>query len=507
MNRTVDSREGDELDQIILGKLNSRVSSQSLDKKEEKVSSTREKKEKNLEDMDPCMISYSDSFVEEKCFPVLYPKGKGGYDKNHPRAIPAAQYHKVRLLSIDPAFRGNPMYIFFLEDRMIKRLLFSFSTSVRLSQADREKIVTRTELLGPDGEKFGSVMPASIHGTDAYFAQKFLELCTIISQLGKPDIFFTMSANDHDEDLVRFLNGKAPRDCPVECGMFFCERLTEILILLKNALGVRDYWYRLEYQNRGSPHVHLLAWTDNPLEFEDIDKFIFSTIPTGMDPISKKIAEMVRKYQMHHCSSKCQKSNPNRCAYGFPFDLCEKTHLTADGKFVHYKRLREEDRWVVPYNPVLLIAAASNINIQWPTSSGTSVYVAKYAAKAEPTQDLIIANSLEKHFRTRKMSVNEACLNLLGKHATHSTREVIYLNTDTREKMRRRLKSKWKLESDQARGIAKDDIFEDCFRDKYIDRPPELEELLIKTYLEEYEVFSSESAMPKKRFFFFFLTG
>jgi len=498
--RTVDSRDGDKLDDLTLGKTDLRPENQQamISREKEKETSARNR-EKKLEDADPSLVSYSDPFVEEKCFPALYPKGSGAYDSNHPQRIPAAQYHKVRLLSVHPAFRQNPSYIFFLEDRLTKKLLFSFSNSVRLSQADREKIVTRADLLGPDGEKFGSVMPASIHGTDAYFAQKFLELCTIIEKLGKPDLFFTMSANDFDEDLIRFLDGKNPRDSPVECGMFVCERVSEILTLLKNSLGVQDYWYRLEYQNRGSPHIHLLAWTKVPLEFNEVDKFIFATVPSQNDPLSKKIAELVRKYQIHRCTSKCRSKNPFQCAYGFPFELTEKSQLSPDGKFVRYKRLREEDRWVVPYHPVLLIAANSNINIQFPTSSNTSIYVAKYAAKAEPTQELTFQNDVERHFRTRKMSVNEACLNLLGKHATQSTCEVIYLNTDPREKMRRRLKSRARLANEEHAGMPEEEIFEDCFRDKYMDRPKELEDVLIVPYLEQYEIFSPHVNLPKKR--------
>ena len=58
-----------------------------------------------------------DIYLEEKCFPELYPFGRGGYlstlvDSN--TKIGFAAYIKHRLLSADPKYRNNSTYLFFL---------------------------------------------------------------------------------------------------------------------------------------------------------------------------------------------------------------------------------------------------------------------------------------------------------------------------------------------------------------------------------------------------------
>jgi len=482
----VDKREGDNLDSISYG-------------------SSSVRNDQQGQDQEITRASYSDPFLEEKIFPHLFPKGVGGYkpkksttsNADNEDNIPMNQYNKIRLLSIHPAFRNSPMYIFFREDVLIKKLLFSYQNRVLLSQAERQMTVTRGDLLGPNGSKYGNVMPASIHGTDEYFASKFLDLCAFMAELGKPDLFVTLSSNDFDDNLVHFLAGKDPRGCPVECDLFFFEKLGEALKLMKDIFHVKDYWYRIEYQNRGSPHAHILIWTDPKISLEEVDHFVFATIPHEKDPLSLKIAELVRKYQLHNCTQKCLKDG--KCKYGFPFSTRSSTSLSQDGKFVLYRRIEKEDERVVPYHPSLLLLLNSHINVQMTTTSGAGVYVSKYAAKAEPTQTIQTQGKIENFFRLRRLSINNAIDNLLGKHATHGTREVLFLSTQPRTKMRRLLKSKEQLLIDEETGASEDDIFHETFRDKYMARPNELEEMKIVEYLKVYQIFPPGAQVPKKR--------
>lgn len=55
---------------------------------------------------------------------------------------------------------------------------------------------------------------------------------------------------------------------PVTCSRFFDNRVKQFIkIVLKsehNPIGrVRDYFYRVEFQQRGSPHIHILIWLQN----------------------------------------------------------------------------------------------------------------------------------------------------------------------------------------------------------------------------------------------------
>ena len=59
-----------------------------------------------------------DIFLEEKCFPELFPFGTGGYlssiAQDETENIGFAMYVKHRMLSVDSKFRNNSTYLFFL---------------------------------------------------------------------------------------------------------------------------------------------------------------------------------------------------------------------------------------------------------------------------------------------------------------------------------------------------------------------------------------------------------
>jgi hypothetical protein len=243
-----------------------------------------------------------------------------------------------------------------------------------------------------------------------------------MERLGKPDLFITISANDMDETLIDFLKGKPPQESPVECGMFFMEKAQHLLSFLKKIFGIKDYWKRVEFQHRGSPHIHLLAWTEEVVTMENVNSFVHATIPQGTDPFSVHLREQVKLKQIHTCQQRCFKNSSSACKYGFPFAPCDETHLSADKRIVFYRRAQGEE-YVVPYHPLLLLGANAHVNIQMMTTSGARFYVAKYAAKAEPTQPIETKiGEIKRHFTLRLMSVNEAALNILGVHMVQSTR-------------------------------------------------------------------------------------
>ena len=55
---------------------------------------------------------------------------------------------------------------------------------------------------------------------------------------------------------------------PVTCSRYFDHKVQEFLntVLKSNCqpIGkVQDYFYRVEFQQRGSPHIHMLVWIEN----------------------------------------------------------------------------------------------------------------------------------------------------------------------------------------------------------------------------------------------------
>lgn len=81
------------------------------------------------------------------------------------------------------------------------------------------------------------------------------------------------------------------------------------IVKKKNLLGnITNYWYRVECQNRGSLHIHMIVWlSDVDIENSDLITAELPSLP--LDKTSenyktiKSIHEYVLKYQIHHCQS------------------------------------------------------------------------------------------------------------------------------------------------------------------------------------------------------------
>ncbi|RXN13327.1 replicase helicase endonuclease [Labeo rohita] len=99
---------------------------------------------------------------------------------------------------------------------------------------------------------------------------------------------------------------------------------------------VEDYFYRVEFQARGSPHIHLLAWVKGAPEFENqsdqevcdfIDHYITCQLPDPTtDPELPLIVTEVQLHSRKHSKS-CKKGNV-LCRYGFPKLPVSKTTIT-----------------------------------------------------------------------------------------------------------------------------------------------------------------------------------
>lgn len=135
-------------------------------------------------------------------------------------------------------------------------------------------------------------------------------------------------------------------------------------------LGIlADYFARIEYQNRGSPHLHIFLWIlDAPTLFSktasEITKYIDSVISTSLpskenDPV---LHALVKRLQIHHHTNSCKRGTS--CRFGFPKSPTSNTKILSNvdtsiinpscrGHF--YETLRSKnDEYVNAYNPILL---------------------------------------------------------------------------------------------------------------------------------------------------------
>lgn len=90
-----------------------------------------------------------------------------------------------------------------------------------------------------------------------------------------------------------------------------------------NPLGhTIDYKHRIEFQHRGSPHVHMLAWTENAPSLDrntesEINDFINTKISCTIPGDDSSLADLISQVQKHTHSIACRKHG-HSCRFNFP---------------------------------------------------------------------------------------------------------------------------------------------------------------------------------------------
>ena len=195
----------------------------------------------------------------------------------------------------------------------------------------------------------------------------------MLRQLGKPNLFATFSAAEkhwtelgeeifntltEEEKITTYksetfsglsdpMKNKMIQDNVVLTCNFFHRRIKKILSYLRseayvlNGFRVKDFFYRIEFQARGSPHVHMLLWLENesgksPEEAfskqKDLTKWLDSIISTDIpsdNPNYKErflpnfeehtgmtvsdLQEKATLFQQHNHTFTCRKRKGKKC--------------------------------------------------------------------------------------------------------------------------------------------------------------------------------------------------
>ena len=211
---------------------------------------------------------------------------------------------------------------------------------------------------------------STIKGTPAYWKKFLFQVLAMVKQHGLPTYFMTLSCADlrwnelptiisrlnglnlSDEEIIQMdyrtrcdvLNSNPvllARHFQYRVEMFFKE------IVVNGPLGKVTYHaIRVEFQVRGSPHIHSFLWIiDAPVltkETKDeyirfVDQVIKASLPDVNNP---ELFNLVKTFQVHSHSKSCRKYKNIDCRYGFGKFFTDRTiiaeplpeHLTEEDK-------------------------------------------------------------------------------------------------------------------------------------------------------------------------------
>ncbi|XP_062600922.1 uncharacterized protein LOC134262538 [Saccostrea cucullata] len=305
---------------------------------------------------------------EAKTFPHLFPSGNFSWNEDRDVKISLSRYFNIRLMNADNRFAKDTNYIFFSQymselNQVIEKTQISIRKS--LSRLDNRKAVTSEMLQNPDvlsklfknDEALRFMQP--IRGTPAYWSATQKDLFAMLRQLGIPTWFCSFSAAEfrwneiigsilHHEndsrspsDLDWSEKSEILRSNPVTVARMFEYRFhmfqTNVILSPSKPIGnVIDYFVRVEFQQRGSPHMHCLYWIENAPKFDEdkeevvcdfIDSYITCAVPSeNEDPELRRIVLDVQQHSKSHSKS-CRKKGTD-CRFHFPRPPSERTFIT-----------------------------------------------------------------------------------------------------------------------------------------------------------------------------------
>ena len=283
----------------------------------------------------------------------------------------------------------------------------------------------------------------SLRGKYSYWFKQRSRLISMIDTLGLPTVFFThRSADLQWPELVQLTcpddptnstrRSQALRDNPAVADWLFYHRIQLFLRhFYVNVLGVIDYWFRFEWQHRGSPHIHGLAWLpDAPdvqrmlapgasvADRQQVTRFIDSIVSTtnpGFLPDGSNAADALPPQTNPHVCNKrfvdvidyeedlrkliatsqrhttCSpayclrtKHGKQSCRFNYPKALQTHTDVEDVDGALEVLTARN-DPLINSHNPVQLSVWRANVDMQYCVSRTKVInYCAKYATKSEP---------------------------------------------------------------------------------------------------------------------------
>ena len=239
-----------------------------------------------------------DIFLEEKCFPEKFPFGTGGYlsscinDPKHDMGF--ANYCVNQILSCDQKFRNDSSYLFFL--LLVKELIqIKRCKSTYFRQATRLPTLTKQDVCNFDRSNLNRFNRSfqvfkSLRGTSMYYEESKKNLMALLRQNGCPSVFLTLSCAEFDwpellkeiaetvyrrkfsnkqiEELTNKEKNKLISENVVQSTLHFQKRIEKMFTLMgfnffekgEDSYHVASYFFRVEFQQRGAPHVHSLLW-------------------------------------------------------------------------------------------------------------------------------------------------------------------------------------------------------------------------------------------------------
>ncbi|UYV66707.1 hypothetical protein LAZ67_4002638 [Cordylochernes scorpioides] len=414
-------------------------------------------------------VSDTHRFYDALQYPLIFWKGQEGYSFHIPQIDPnTSQPLSSKVSSMDfygyfiMVRRNSPNVIVqfgqlfhqFLVDMYAKveserlRYITLHQRNLRAESYIHLRDALSTDAnINPNSLGQRIILPSSFVNSPRYLAEYTQDAFCYVRKFGRPDLFITFTSNPSWEEIsAALLPGQKQLDRHDITARVFRQKLVKFIgALTKGQLyGAAVAWmYFVEWQKRGLPHAHILVWLANKLRPTQIDSVICAEFP---DPIQDPLLYNIVIKNMIH--GPCGEYNPvspcmknSSCSKKYPKQFLLETQTNENGYPLYRRRAPEaggftakvkirgreevtiDNRWVVPYSPLLSKMFCAHINVENCSSVKAIKYICKYVNKGSDQAIINLRregrgpdpqNEVRMYQCARYISSNEAVWRLLS---------------------------------------------------------------------------------------------
>ncbi|GBP61498.1 hypothetical protein EVAR_34735_1 [Eumeta japonica] len=358
-------------------------------------------------------------------YPLIYFHGEDGYNfgryqvnpstriTNYNKKISALQFYSYQIqirrncFNYLQRFRG--LFNQFIVDMYAKieteRLIYIRTNQTRLRAEGYVHLRDAMQQYN-NVENVGRlvILPSSFIGGPRYMHERTQDAFCYVRKYGRPDLFIAFTTNPKWNEISQeLLPGQVPHDRhDIISRVFHLKLKLMINLITKEKLfgSFLCYMYSVEWQKPGLPHAHILLWLEEKIRPDAIDTIISAELPDKTeDPI---LFDIVKTHMIHGPCGTLNRNSPcmqeGHCSKRYPRALSEQT-ISGENGYPLYRRkspqhggftakirLRGQEidldnRWVVPYSPVLSRTFQAHINVEVCNSVQSIKYICKYVNK------------------------------------------------------------------------------------------------------------------------------
>ncbi|XP_031099719.1 uncharacterized protein LOC116003920 [Ipomoea triloba] len=339
-------------------------------------------------------------------YPLLFPFGDVGWHEGIQRALQSR--------NLQPLGYVNSLSI-------NANTQLSVDDLIRAKEAVfREGLVDSVGTGAVFGNEVGCrvILPSSFIGGPRDMRGRYMDAMSLVQNFGKPDMFLTMTCNPNWPEIKGLLQyNDDAQNRPDLIARVFHAKMQELKndITKKQFFGeIAAYTYVIEFQKRGLPHAHFLIILKDKCHAMSpsfVDNFVSAEIPDKH--LQPALYELVKKHMVH---GPCGFLNPNcpcmtqrkcksapTCKSKYPKLFSDATEF-ADESYpiykrrntpflVHVKGFNLDNRWIVPYNPQLLLKFDCHINVEVYASIKSVKYIYKYIYKGHDRVSMTLGDN------------------------------------------------------------------------------------------------------------------